>query len=1089
MTRDTRTSQSGGTMVRGTALVLALALFAVCARPAASAAQTLYGSVVGAVTDNSGGMMPTAAITLTNVETNLVLRATANEAGSFTFANVLPGTYTVRAAFQGFREFVRTGVEVSAGNVSRVNVRLELGDLAESVTVESPVTVLQTDKADVRVELKSKEITTLPLAAYRNYQSLMNLVPGATPPVGANVNDTPGKSLRSVVNGTNSNNNGTKLDGQVNMNVWLTHHLAYVPPAETIDTVNISTASFEADQGMAGGMAVTVITKSGTNQLKGSAFGYYAADELNARAYFAPSKLNSRRTTAGGTLGGPIQRNRLFFFGSWEGMYELDSTFSFFNVPTERMRNGDFSEVSPQIIYDPMTGAANGSGRSPFTGNVIPRDRLSAAALRIQDYYPLPNQPGLTRNYTQPFEYNLDRDNFDLKINWNRSSAHQLWGKLSVLDARSANLARFGFEGKGDGSTRSVLFTLGQTWTITPRTVLDGTIGLTRYDQDFRPPDFGVNYGLDVLGVAGTNGPDPRQSGFPWFATGLSPIGEDRSWYPMTRNDGSFSMASNLTTIRGNHELRIGGEIARHHLNHWQPEVGNGPRGGITFGGGVTALRGGPQAPNLYNQYAAFLLGLPTSVGKSLQYELMTTREWQMGLYVRDRWQVSPQFTLSGGVRWEYYPLMTRADRGLELLDLETMNVLLGGVGGNPKNLGIETSKALFAPRVGAAYRFGEKTVLRAGYGLTYNPQPFSRPLRGFYPLTIASTFVSGDSFAPYGRLEDGIPEIVGPDLATGRLPLPATVTMRSPDPENIDRGHIQSWNVTIERRLPLDISLATAYVGTKTTDGYAYVNINAGEPGLGQTGQPFFADFRRTAATEWFGAFTRANYHALQLAINRPFKQGLLLKGAYTFSKAMNEVDDDGWAALTWNAPSQLARNYARAGFDRPHVFQMGFVYELPFAKDKRGVLGAVSRDWQVNGVFSAYSGTPFTVSASATSLNAPGNSQTADQVASVRVLGGIGPGAPYFDPTSWAPVTEARYGNSGRNSVRGPGQWNVDFSLFRGFTAGRYRLEARIEAFNLTNTPKFSNPNANVSGANFMAITSASGERNVRLGLRLQF
>ncbi|AMY11874.1 Outer membrane receptor for ferrienterochelin and colicins [Luteitalea pratensis] len=1083
------TSRTGRTTFARAITLVALALLGWGAPVDESRAQTLYGSVVGAVTDNSGGALPTASVVLTNVETNHVLEALANDGGGFTFANVLPGTYTLKVTFQGFREFLQTGIAVSAGNVTRVDVGMQLGELSESITVASPATVLQTDKGDVRVELKSREITTLPLAAYRNYQSLMNLVPGATPPVGANTNDTPGKSLRSVVNGTNSNNNGTKLDGQVNMNVWLTHHLAYVPPAETIESVNISTASFEADQGMAGGMAVTVITKSGTNELRGSAFGFYGADELNARAYFAPAKTDSRRTTVGATAGGPIKKNRLFYFGSWEGMYELDSNFQFFNVPTARMRAGDFSEIGAQVIYDPATGAANGAGRLPFAGNAIPASRLSQTALDVQEYYPLPNLPGINRNYQQPFEFNLDRDNYDLKINWNRAAAHQVWGKLSVLDARSANLQRFGFEGKGIGRTRSYLFTLGHTWTLTPTTVLDGTVGLTRYDQDFRPPDYGVNYGLDVLGLPGTNGPDPRQSGFPWFATGLSTIGEERSWYPMTRHDGSFSLASNVTSIRGSHELRFGGELARHHLNHWQPEVGYGPRGGFTFGGGVTALRGGPQAPNLYNQYAAFLLGLTSNVGKSLQYELMTTREWQMGLYLRDRWQVNSKLTVSAGLRWEYYPLMTRADRGIELLDLSTMDVLLGGVGGNPEDLGIETSKGLFAPRVGVAYRLDDRNVLRAGYGLTYNPQPFARPLRGFFPLTIAANFVSADSFMPYGHLEDGIPPVDGPDLSSGRVPLPPTVTMRSPDPDNVDRGHIQSWNVAYERQLPFDVSVSTAYVGTKTTDGYAYVNINAGEPGLGAAGQPLFASVGRPAATEWFGAFTRANYHALQVAINRQYKSGLLVKGAYTYSKAMNEADDDGWAALSFNAPSQLARNYARAGFDRTHMFQVGFVYELPFARQSTGLVGALARGWQVNGIYSTYSGTPFTVTAAAASLNAPGNTQTADQIGEIVKLGDIGPGTPFFDPTAWRPITEARYGNSGRNSVRGPGQWNLDLSVFRGFTMGRYRIEARAEAFNLTNTPKFGNPNANVSGANFMAITSASGERNVRLGLRFQF
>lgn len=1065
--------------------VLLAALIVIGAQSAR--AQTLYGTVVGTVVDDSRAAVPGATITVRSNATGLELTTVTGETGTYTVANVLPGTYDVVVTLQGFREARRTDVPVTAGTVARVDVTLQVGDLSESVTVASEAALLQTDKSDTRVELRSRDIVDMPLPAYRNFQSLMNLVPGATPPVGANTNDTPGKSLRSVVNGTNSNNNGTKLDGQVNINVWLTHHLAYVPPAETIDTVSISTSSFDADQGMAGGAAVTVVTKSGTNDLRGSGFGFYGADELNARPYFAPSKLDSRRSIVGGTLGGPIRRNRLFYFGSWEGMYETENTFSFFDVPTARMRAGDFSEVSA-VIYDPATGAVNGAGRQPFAGNVIPSGRMSEAALRLQEYYPLPNLPGLTRNYVQDFESNLDRNNYDVKLNWNRSTAHQIWGKLSVMDALSQNLARFGFEGKGRGDTTSVLLSVGQTYTLNPTTVIDGTVGYNRYIQDFRPPDFGVNYGLDLLGIPGTNGPDPRESGFPWFATGLSTIGEGRSWYPMERRDGSASVSGNLTMLRGRHEFRVGAEVARLWLNHWQPEVGAGPRGGITFGGGPTALRGGA-APNIYNRYAAFLLGLPTQVGKSVQNELMTSREWQFGVYARDRWQVTPKITVNAGLRWEYYPLMTRADRGIELLDLQTMEVLLGGVGGNPTDLGIGASKTLFAPRVGVAWRWNDDTVFRTGYGLTYNPQPFSRPFRGFYPLTIAADFVSSDTFVPYGRLEDGIPDIPSPDTSSGRIPLPSTVLMRSPDPNNIDRGHVQSWNVTLERRLPLDFSVSTAYVGTKTTRGFAYQDINAGVPGRGVAGQPYFEQFGHRAAIQWFGGITRSNYHSLQVAINRPFKQGLMLKGAYTLSKAMNMTDDDGWAGLSWNSPEVLDRNYALAGFDRPHVFQMGFVYELPFARGQTGVLPAIVRNWQVNGIFARYSGTPFTVSSAGTSLNAPGNAQTADLVGSITQLGGIGPGTPYYDPAAWAPVTAVRYGTTGRNSVRGPRASRLDFSVFRAFQLGRVRPEFRVEAFNLTNTPQFGNPASNVTGANFMQILSASGERNIRLGLRFSF
>ena len=286
----------------------------------------------------------------------------------------------------------------------------------------------------------------------------------------------------------------------------------------------------------------------------------------------------------------------------------------------------------------------------------------------------------------------------------------------------------------------------------------------------------------------------------------------------------------------------------------------------------------------------------------------MTGREWQHGLYIRDRWTVSPKITLDLGVRWEYYPIMRRADRGLEILDLQTLDVLLGGRGGNPDNVGLSASKDNFAPRLGLVYRMNEQTVIRTGYGVTYNPLPWARPLRGdsSYPVTIASTFTTNNNFGYFSTLAEGIPTIVSPDVDSGRVHLANAAAMRTPEPGNIDRGTIQSWNLAIERKLPLDISLDLAYVGTKGDGGYADLDINAPSViGSGNAGRPY-ASFGRNIAIGSWGQRLRTRYHSLQTSVNRPFTHGLLLKGAYTWGKAMNEAqnDEDGRATLYFNTP-----------------------------------------------------------------------------------------------------------------------------------------------------------------------------------------
>ncbi|HEY8548526.1 MAG TPA: TonB-dependent receptor [Vicinamibacterales bacterium] len=1064
-----------------------------------ASAQVLYGSITGNVTDSQGAVIPGATVTITNRDTGLTRETTSSETGIYTIPNVQPGTYDVKVSLQGFREFTKTAVPVSPGAISRVDVVLEVGALTETVTVASPVQLLQTDKADVHTELKSKEIISLPLNQYRNYQTLINLVPGATPAVFQNAQtDTPARSLRTFVNGTNPNTNNTRIDGASSVNIWLPHHTGYVAPAETIDTVNISTNNFDAGQGMAGGAAITLITKSGTNEFKGSAFYFRNQDELNALNFFDASKsnpdikpLDSSMTITGGTLGGPIRRNKLFFFASWEGNYERNSRFDLYTVPTERMRNGDFSElaaINPNFrLYDPLTGNPDGTGREQFANNVIPADRISPIARQLNALYPMPNVPGtnngLQNNLQIARRPKADRDNYDLKINWNRSASHQIFGKFSLMDAQVADIFKLGIDDAGFGDTQNYVLTFGHTWTLSPTLLIDGNFGINHQDQFAQGGDFGTNFGTDVLGIPGVNGPDIRQSGMPAFNVGLNTLGNNDTWTPLDRKERSYTVTTNLTKLAGNHEFRAGFDFIRYQLDHWQPELGSGPRGIFDFSGNITGTPG--YSANAWNQYAAFLLGLTSGYGKSIQFETMTGRENQYGLFVNDRWQVNDKLTLTLGLRYEYYPLMTRANRGIERLDFDTWEVLLGGVGNVPKDLGIKVSKTLFAPRLGAAYRLNDDTVFRVGYGITYNPLPWSRPLRGFYPLTIGFGN-SADAFR-YFQLAEGIPDIPLPDISSGRVPLPPNVQTRTPDPDNVERSRIQQYNVTIERRLPGDISVSLAYVGTRTDGGYADFNANYAESG-GNANRQYFAQAGTASILDW-GAITKSRYNSLQVAINRPFKNGLLLKGAYTWGKAMNMTDEDGWATVTWSQPSQWHRNFALAGYDRTHIFQMGFLYDLPFAKpEDTGLLANIVKDWQINGIFSAFSGTPFSIGGDNSLLQQQGGFQSIEQVGEIRRVGDPGPDEVYYDPSAFAQPGN-KWGNTGRNFLRGPGQWNLDFGLFRGFPFGRYRLEFRAQATNVLNHTRWGNPVTGFTDPNFMKIRSVGDPRRVQLGLRFSF
>jgi len=1072
---------------------------------AASAhAQSLYGTIIGNVTDAQGANIPGATVTITNEANGLELTTTTDETGTYTIRNVAGGNYTLKASLQGFKEFVQTGIPIVVGGIVRINGKLEIGALSETITVSTEATILKTDKADVSVDLRPEDVTNLPLNQYRNYQYLLNLVPGATPPAFQNAQtDTPGRALSTNINGTNRNNNVTRIDGAASINVWLPHHAGYIAPAETIENVNISTNSFDAAQGMTGGAATAVQTKSGTNTFKGSAFYFRQQDELNARRNWNdPSKVDSSTAIMGGTAGGPIRRNKLFYFGGWERNAERQGIFNTYTVPTAKMRNGDFSEVlalnSAFRIYDPRTGTSAGAGRTSFENAIIPANRISEISKKIQAMYPEPNNPGtnngLQNNLFIPRQPKADRDNYDFKVNWNRTTSHQIWGKFSMMQASVFDLYYLPFDAPGGGDTRTLVFTAGTTWTLTPTLLLDVNGGENSMQQNMQGPDYGTNYGTDVFGIRGLNadgvgGPGSadlqRYTGMPVFSTGLGTLGNNSTWTPVWRDERSYTFSANLTKVAGRHELRTGFDFVRLRLNHWQPEVGN-PRGELTFGGGVTG-QPGYSGVGGWNGYAAFLLGEMSSFGKSEQFEELSGRENQYGVYVADRWQVNEKLTLNLGLRYEYYPLMTRQNRGIELLDTSTFIVKLGGLGGNPEDLGIDVSKTLFAPRFGAAYRLNDKTVFRAGYGRTFTPLPWSRPMRGRFPLTIAHGDAGVNTFTPYGNIANGIPFAPNPDISSGNVPLPRGVDMTSPDPNDIARGSTQSWNAFVERRLPLDIATSIGYVGTRTDGQYANRNLNYAEFG-GNANRQFFTQ-AGTATINVLAAAARTRYHSLQIAVNRPYKNGLLLKGAYTLSKAENEVDDDG-GGFTWAQPSQFHRNFARSGFDRPHMLQMGFVYELPFGRGGSGVGSAIIKDWQVNGIASWLSGTPFTIGGDNGLLQQSGGSQTINLTGEADPgFGEAGPDEQWYDPKLFSQPGNA-WGNTGRNQFRGPGNWNLDFSLFRAIPFGHYRMEIRAESQNVMNHAQWGNPVTGFTDPNFMRIRSLSREpRRIQLGVRFQF
>jgi outer membrane receptor protein involved in Fe transport len=1110
-----------------------LAVASLCAGYSAPA-QVLYGTIVGNVVDPGGNAVAGATVTATDIQTGNVSTQTTNNAGEYGIRNLTPGVYKIQVTAAGFSQVQETGLDVGANLIVRADEKLGVAQVAQSVEV-SAASDQQTDSGTLHGGFTSRQLSNIPIGGFNNYQSLLSLLPGATPSRYQNsVMDTPSRSLTTNINGSSRNDNATSVDGAAIQQVYLPHHTLYNPPTEDIQSVDVVTNAFTAEQGLAGGAVVSVLTKSGTNQFHGELWEGNTNSSMAARNYFYNTTYFAAAGNSvpknilnqfGANLGGPILRNKLFFFSGFEGLSQRQLYPEIISLPTAAERAGDFTGLAP--IYDPNTGSPSGTGRKTFASeNADGRNALEAgispSALKMLALIPLPNLPGTANNYSVAGTYSLDRYSFDEKVNWQIDTRSSMFTKLSYLSADVTSPSTLGIgggtglspggsnSGSGHSQTRVFVGGVGYTRALTNSLLFDANFGVGHNGLQWYEADFAKNLG-PTLGIPGTNsdgdgsyGPDPNQAGLPSFAvTGFETFGNADDYTPELKNDFTFTYVANLSWALGKHNLRFGSQLLNNRMNEYQPQRGFGPRGGFTFVGGVTALSGGA-SPTSANSIAQFLLGLPDSLGKSYQYEdPMTANEWQYGFYAQDQWQASPKLTLTYGLRWEFYPIFSRKGAGMQRYDFASNTVILGGVDGQPNGAGSSASKTQFGPRFGFAYRVNDKTVFRGGYGISIDPYPFTRAMRDPYPVTIAQTVNANNSYVAAGTFVAGIPgyATVAPVInSNGTAVVPLAAYTKTLPPGTFRRGYVESLNATVERALPAGFGLTASYVETQTIRQTVYFEANAGQtPGLGAAGQPLYTAFGRNAETQLILPFNTAHYDGLQINLKRPFKNGVLLTAAYTYSKSIDEATDDDSVPL-FNAIAYTSRNRAVSDFDRTHVFDAGFTAELPFGKghaflNDSGIASAIVGGWKINGVISKYTGLPFTPIASATSLNAAFNTQVANQVKPhVATLHGIGKYSTWFDATAFAPVTTASFGNASRNSLWGPGDSDLDLGISRTFPIWeRFQFELRGEAFNLTNTPNFAIPANSVSTSNFGEITSTFGSaadnRVLRVSGKLNF
>ncbi|HEX7359662.1 MAG TPA: carboxypeptidase-like regulatory domain-containing protein, partial [Bryobacteraceae bacterium] len=529
-------------------------------------AQIVNGSIVGTVTDPTGAVIQSSMVTAVDTATGLKRTVKTDSAGRYNMASMAPGTYSVTAKATGFRPLQRSNVTVTPGATVRVDVQLQLGAATQEISVSALAVQLQTDKADTHTEITGQSVVTLPLGGNRQYQSLINLAPGTTQASFLNSNtDNPSTPLNTHVNGAAGQTNVTRIDGAESVNVWLPRYVGYAVPAQDIAAVTVTTSASDAAQGYGGASSISVVTKSGTNELHGSALLFHNDQHLNARNFFLQGdKPVTIYNDVGGTIGGPIKKNKLFYFVSFDGTTQKTAANGLYTVPTADQRAGNFSAYPDTAIYNPATGDAQGMGRGLFPANTLQPSDISPQSLTIQSYLPLPNLPGISNNYAASASPAINLWRYDAKVNWNPTDKNNIFFKYDNMYATSGSVGIFGVAGgpapgsdPGKGVQSIQVASIGDTYVLSPTMLLTANIGYQRMNQNVLETGYGTNYS-STLGIRGIDGLDIRDSGFPNvnFSTYTS-LGTP-NWMPLFRTDENYTGNISVAVTKGAHQLRFG---------------------------------------------------------------------------------------------------------------------------------------------------------------------------------------------------------------------------------------------------------------------------------------------------------------------------------------------------------------------------------------------------------------------------------------------------------------------------------------------------------------------------------------------------
>lgn len=1071
--------------------------------------QVVNGTISGTVTDQAGAVIAGAKVVLVNEGTGFTREVTTNDSGQYVASSIPTGDYVIGVEQAGFQKLRRSGVRLTAADVLTIDLQVSVGNVQETVEVTATAPLVQSQTAAVSSLVTNQQMVEMPLNG-RTFTSLVLLSPGAYAGSSGNLTNSPYAMRGNVnysVNGSSAQNNSYLIDGMVNRNLWLST-LIMVPTVDSIQEFRVLTSNYSAEYGVAAGAITVVQTKSGTNGFHGSLYEFFRNDKLDANTFFnnrsGIEKPSFRRNEFGGTFGGPIRRDRTFFFGDYQGIRIRQPRSTVSTIPTlaqrEMVRTGDFSGLGV-TIFDPDTSQTT---RTPFPGNRIPRERLDPAAIALINLLPDPTLPTATRNFVSNPKVEQRTDQFDVRVDQNIGSADRLFVKYSfddtnlvtpgLLPARADAGVPISEYVSADGSLtgtttplRNQSATLNYVKVFSPLVISETRAGIIRWNQHILPLGNEFNT-ASAIGIPGININD-KSGGLPAVAiTGYTIIG-DNSTFPEDSASTSYQFENVLTMIRGAHTVKAGGLYVHHRFNGFSAFP---TRGDFTFNGQFTRQAGASGSQTALADYA---LGALAASTRNVLSGTFGMRFFNTGAFVEDTWRMNNRFTWNYGLRYELQaPPLEVYDRWANYR-VDTAQLEIAGP--NDRRLrNFDTNN--FAPRMGITYLLTKdsKTVLRSGFGVSYveagqGGGQLYKNLPFFYSQIIATD----QNGRPVRRLSDGLPAPVAPDINDRR-------TLSSGNPNAWDRNlqmtRAMQWSIGIQREILTNTLIEVSYVGTRSAGLIANVNLNQSFPGPGAqpARRPYFSINPDVTNITYRTNYGSAKYHSLQVRGEKRYSRGLSATVAYTWSKYMANVGQINGGG---NGPPQDARCYrcewGSMPEDRRHVAVFNHNWELPFGPGRsalnKGPLAHIAGAWTLTGIWSFSTGEHFTPTlATAVSNSAGGGGDRPNRISDGNLSSDERTIDRWFDVAAFVPPAQFTFGNAGRGILVGPRNFNVDLGIHRLFPVGeRSRLQFRWEMFNAFNRANFNTPNAAIGNAQVGQISGTAPARVMQLALKLSF